>query len=302
MDFLILIIFLQIILESLPISSSGHLDLFSKILNFNIPEYLEYFLHGPTIIVLMIVFYKDWFYLFYFLLKGIFERLRLFIGRTVRRFGIAAKIDFTQNSVTQKISKYSYSRLLKIFTKILLLVFVANVITTFIWFFRKHFLINKFLINSNLILFFGFCITAIFLFSLKLNLKRTININILFKFMILGIVQGVALLPGVSRFASVYASARLLKIPQRRAFQITFLLQFPLILAGFFLGLNKMIKISSLYKIFNLPIFIGILFATIISIFILFLCKRLAKNNKLWCLGFYMSIPILILFCWIIYI
>ena len=435
MNFFILIIFLQIILESLPVSSSGHLVLLSKLAALNFPEsrfveQIDYFLHGPTIVILMVVFYKQWFFPVSRLVKGFFNKvwilkqvssLRIKLRRTQKddkeesglftvygwtRFLNCGKkflrivipglirdlfsrlsrfISFFYLNNTIKIfvgarkrsrikpgmtnespivcstdnkvfSFTSYKRLFKIFFKIIKLIFVANLITTAIWFLVKTFLEKQSWFMSDITLLFGFCVTAAFLFSLrtgsekgsKTKLKREqtchprhrsgihVLVNFLLrkwkilitgspigveddkssiifyrinkslfnfghpqnnisKFIILGLVQGLALLPGISRFASVYATARLLKIPTRRAFEITFLLQFPLIVAGFFLGFYKMSRVPGWYNIFSLPVVLSIIVATIVSVFVLFWCKRLARDKKLWRFSFYMFFPISIL-------
>ena len=69
MDFLLLIIFVQILLESLPVSSSGHLLLVLNILlgaegshtiflSCVTPFY--YALHGTTALVVLVFFYHFW--------------------------------------------------------------------------------------------------------------------------------------------------------------------------------------------------------------------------------------------------
>jgi undecaprenyl-diphosphatase len=53
--------FLQIILESLPISSSGHSALVEKIMGWQaLSQECDYMLHGPTLILLGIYFRKSW--------------------------------------------------------------------------------------------------------------------------------------------------------------------------------------------------------------------------------------------------
>lgn len=197
------------------------------------------------------------------------------------------------NNPYKKHYKDSYKKLLKLFFIIVTFVFVANFITILIWFLVKTFLEKQIWFSSNITLLIGFCITSIFLFSLRFKFLNKKEYTFIFKAVILGLVQGLALLPGISRFASVYATARLLKTSNRRAFQITFLLQFPLIVAGFFLGFYKLIKVPGFYKMFTLPVNFSIFTATIISLGILFWCKKIANAQKLWRFAFYMFIPIL---------
>ncbi len=286
MNTFLLIIFLQVILESMPVSSSGHIAMISTFLNTHYPfisglqfcelyQKIDYFLHGPTVIILMIVFYKQWFFPVSRLLSNTFNKDMIF----------------------KKINLYkdSYKNLLKIFFKIIKLIFVANLVTVFIWLFVRPLINKQVWFSSDITLLCGFCITMLLLFSLKKDFKVGFHINDFGKFIILGLVQGLALLPGISRFASVYATARLLQIPTRRAFEITFLVQFPLIVIASFFGFYKMTRFSEWSNIFSVPVSLSIIVATIISAIVLFWCKRLANNKKLWRFSFYMFFPISVL-------
>ncbi|MFA6535451.1 MAG: undecaprenyl-diphosphate phosphatase, partial [Candidatus Babeliales bacterium] len=158
-------------------------------------------------------------------------------------------------------------------------------------------------------LLFGFIITMLLLFSLRLIRNNSTSTALQVgcyepfdfkKAIILGAVQGCALLPGISRFASTYVAGCWLKISPRRAFQISFLIHLPLIVAAFlFLGIKDIFKKPELFQNLNAGFgthgFFLILSATIIAILALNLCYKLAVKNKLWWLGFYMLIPIIIL-------
>ncbi len=268
MIYLIIIIFLQIILESLPVSSSGHLLLAEKFFQTTMPKYFDYFLHGPTILILLIIFYKEWFTL-------------------ARRFATNA-----------------HKKLLKIFLKIIMLVALSNAVTTLIWFIFKFYLEKKEWFGTDIHLLIGFCVTTLFLFLLSFKERQSCHkshltnqdkatvTNIFAKYLILGVIQGLALFPGISRFASVYAASRFLNFTPKRAFQITFLLELPLISAGFLLGVYHINKIKDQLSFL---LFFAIAISTIISAIIFYLVKRLALANKLHYFFYYMIIPITIL-------
>ncbi|MBU4269795.1 undecaprenyl-diphosphate phosphatase [Candidatus Dependentiae bacterium] len=286
MIYLIIIIFLQMILESLPVSSSGHLLLAEKFFQTTMPKYFDYFLHGPTILILLIIFYKEWFPLAKCLATSTYNK-KMF-----------AKFD-------------SHKKLLKIFLKIITLVAISNAITTLIWFIFKFYLEKKEWFGTDIHLLIGFCVTTLFLFLLSFkerqsshkshltNLNKatvinsmTVDLNIFAKYLILGIIQGLALFPGISRFASVYAASRFLNFTPKRAFQITFLLELPLISAGFLLGVYHINKINDQLSFL---LFFAIAISTIISAIIFYFVKRLALANKLHYFFYYMIIPITIL-------
>ena len=320
MNFFLLIIFLQIFLESFPVSSSGHITLIEKLFAFNtkniLPAFFNHFLHGPTILIIMFLFLKDWIYPAKKLLHGFFDK------------------NFRK--------KDSYKKLLKIFFKLVGYLFVICVIANLFWIpiefkFEK---MNWF--YSNTVLLVGFILTfCLFIILYLKNLRSNKNIEVLNlkKVIILGIVQGLALFPGISRFASVYVVSRFLNLSPRRSFQITFLIQLPLVFAGFFLGFFDLILFmgrsascvalceagslpavevkaafclpklyggqvaeffgegltSEFKNFFNFKIFFIIFISTILSFFAFYWVQQLALKKKLWRFGFYMLLPIALL-------
>ncbi len=269
MNTIILLILCQIILESFPVSSSGHMLLLEKILNklgfqaSALSDNFDYFLHGPTILILLMLFWRDWFYPFKKLFQDPFKNKKIF----------------------------------QTFLKICGFVFVTTIIAVLFHGVIKGRLSKFSWFESDWLLLCGFCITAVLLFLLlwkdstqasygKLNFKKVL---------IIGIVQGCALLPGISRFASVYATSRLLNLSPRRAFQFTFLIQFPLIVAGFGLGVFKLLQSPDWMNFFTFKINLTFLVATVIAFAGLVLMQKLALNKRIGYICFYMFIPISII-------
>ncbi|MCF7800310.1 undecaprenyl-diphosphate phosphatase [Candidatus Babeliales bacterium] len=274
MSLFLFIIFFQIIIESFPVSSSGHVLLIEKLFaklgyqtNLQLPNFFDHFLHGPTILIIILLFYKDWSNLIFNLVYGFFNK------------------NFR--------NKDSYKNLLNIFLKLILYLFISSAITLCFW------ILDKFINfkNNNFILLSGFCITALLLISLLFKKKLCIKkISYFKKYIFLGLIQGFALImPGVSRFASTYVLAYWLGFAPRRAFQTSFLLEMPLIIPAFFLGFYKMTKFSGWQNLFDLKTCLTFIVATIISFFALLFMQKLAINRKLGFMAFYMLIPILIL-------
>jgi len=298
-NLIIVLIITQIIVESLPISSSGHVALvglmanrFFGIQNTILPDFLDNLLHGTALLAILIVFFKDWFY-------------------PIKKLILA----FTQFLFKSKPLSFSQKKLFAIFTKIIGLVFVADLITSIFYFvikviFKKTIFVDSFGNLSPNFLILGFVITMILLLSLRLRnphgiKPNSIDTNFNFrKAVILGAVQGCALLPGISRFASTYVAGCWLNISPRRAFQISFLIHLPLIVAAFlFLGIKDIFKNpeilqglnSSMNTSLNATNFFIILAATLCATLALNLCYKLAVKNKLWWFGIYMLIPIITL-------
>jgi len=109
---------------------------------------------------------------------------------------------------------------------------------------------------------------------------------------VVGIAQGVALLPGISRFALVYTTARWLGINHRRAFEITWLVEFPLIIAAA-MGSAYLDHGQALYSLLSDPIaWVVIVVASIAAYMALYLMERLAAYGYLWIISFYMIMPL----------
>ncbi|KKP91892.1 MAG: Undecaprenyl-diphosphatase [Parcubacteria group bacterium GW2011_GWA2_36_10] len=86
---------------------------------------------------------------------------------------------------------------------------------------------------------FGLLVTSIFLFStFWIKERRGLNWQIA---LILGLVQGIAVLPGVSRSALVISTALLLGLNKKQAFDFAFLLAIPAILGALVLSWDNLV-------------------------------------------------------------
>ncbi|KKP25253.1 MAG: Undecaprenyl-diphosphatase [candidate division TM6 bacterium GW2011_GWE2_31_21] len=272
---------IQIVFEALPISSSGHVLLFSVILKEKfaqylcVPDFFDHFLHLPTVLILLVFFFKDWFTPFSMLFKNL-------------GFGGKANAARAKN-------------LFEIFYKIVKLGLVVDLITA-IFYFINHSFFEMF-INSHakFFLLFGFCITATVLFMLHLKEKNNnekIESFDLKKAAILGVVQGISLFPGISRFGVTYSCLKFMNLSSRRAFQVSFLVQFPLILAAALKGTYD------LFKFENVKIFLSFSFlaALVVGLFISYalfkMSYKLALKNKLWYFAFYILLLIITFSSW----
>ncbi len=310
----------QIIIEALPISSSGHVLLAQlawqkyAIQPFTqLPDFFDHFLHGPTVLILLVVFFKDWFYSARHLLIAWWKRI------------------FCQRPLS-----WSERRLTGIFLKIIGLMCIADAVTA-VAYVAKSFMGNDAAIfNDPRVLLVAFCVTAILLLSLllldccqkncllrggaggnglpvrnfilrwilnqvqddkKARIGTSNNSLTIKKSIILGAVQGLALLfSGLSRFGSTYVIGRWLGLSPRRSFQFSFLIQFPLIAAAFVLnGIRGLIKNPEVAAFLNIPLMATMIGATIISGLLFTLVYRLALRRRLGWIGVYMLVPIMIL-------
>ena len=248
-----ILIALQIVVESLPISSSSHVHLLELgMRGVPLPSSLMYALHIPTAIVLALFFCRRW----------------LFMVSHVR---VCAPILF----------------------KLCVLGAIVDGITAF-FFVVFHYM------PVTLPLGVGLCITAIALYSLPFCVSRNVSFGYS-QALMLGLAQGIALLPGISRFALVYAIARWLGINHRRTFEITWLVEFPLIIAASFLSLY-LDGGKQMCALLTDPLALCVMIvASIIAYIALYCMERLAARNYLWLLSFYMPIPLAVwvYFTWV---
>ncbi len=239
---------IQVIIESLPISSSGHLKIFQvifqkykKITGSLLTTESDYFFHGPTIIILLVflIRHKAIYYLF----------------------------DFNY----------------------LFLIFLADLITVFFYF------LFKFMPSITIPYYSGFLITGLSLASLFFLPAQINNSNLtVIKALLIGVAQGLSLLPGVSRLAITFVCASWLGIGSHNAFVLSCLIQLPLITAGFFKGfltlfLNNRLSFINLWPaIFIIPI------ALVISYFVLEIVYKIALNKQFYIFAPYLILPFLL--------
>lgn len=272
----------QIIVESLPISSSGHVMLVSLVLLqcgvmpwAGMPGYFDDFLHGPTAVIIALYFYDAWSVL-----------LR-------RMFTVACA--WIKNGCSYAALHDSHKRLIVLLGRIAAFVAIADLVTAVSYGIIKGLLKDVLFLQSTPVLACGFGITGLMLYStrwcptdqsfLRLSCTRSC---------IIGLVQGLAALPGISRFASTVTVARWLGISPKRSLQFSFLLFFPLtVLAFLFKGVAKMLQHADAAQ-FVQPGWLGVYLVSSVAAYVLFaLACRMVLRNQLWWFGLYMAIPLL---------
>lgn len=255
---------MPIALEGLPVSSSGHVLLYAELLQkicaniveHSVPRQLDHLVHLPIAIMVALFFLPRW----YYLLSHI-------------------------------------HRLWQQFFKMILLGFVTVLVTGFLYLLLKQIGIAWFP------LWLGYVVTTILLFSLHsptltdaqfANNKRFGNIlrngqwNIITA-LILGAAQGLALLPGISRLGITYTTARWLGMRPQKAFELSFLIEWPISVAGFLKGIYDMHQTGGLERITSFDIFLMI-GASILGYFGLWVMQWLVTANRVWQVGWYTAI------------
>jgi len=250
-----LIVFVQIVVETLPVSSSGHILLLEQLIlcstsglavwqaggNFGLQEMLH-IMHLLTLLVLALFFGSRWY-------SYILNPIRLW--------------------------KYFFSAAL--FTV------CADSVTVALYLFKPA--------VAPQYLPLGFIITSSALASLFWCPVRGTQPLRWYHAFTIGLVQGIALLPGISRLASVFVATRLLGYNNRQAFEISWMIQVPLIAAAAAKGLLMLYHEHNVQLFNDWHLWVVVAVATLISWYTLRLCAWLVRNNRVWWCAVYMIVP-----------
>lgn len=205
----------QGICEFLPVSSSGHLALFQHFFGFggedeNLVAF-DLLLHLATVLALIIYFRRE-------ILSVLTEWFGGFFG--------------------EKYSGWYYG------WAILIATFFTGVIGLAL---RKT--VEK-MSEDPLLVGCGLIFTAIILLLVPLLSKSKKNINLFRTAIFVGIAQGIAVLPGVSRSGMTIAACLLMGMGVNEAFRFSFMISIPAILGANLLEGLKMLKAGGAAEIF----------------------------------------------------
>lgn len=256
----------QILIESLPISSSGHVLLAEKLLpffnvtsNFSNFWMIDFMLHGPALVIMLVYFFKQW----------------------------CQMIFHTTFCWSMLLCRSTYVKIIRP----ALFVLIADLMTVMWWysdianhcFIRVHFLM------------IGFILTALMLYGTKfLHGQKNVTWNF-YDAIILGFFQGFALLPGVSRFATTFFIGKCLGYSNNNSFALSFLIQMPLVLAAFCKGMLAVVTEPMLMRqVFDFWMLFGIVGMSFLSYQLLKIVGYVIEHNRMWYFAWYMILPIMI--------
>jgi undecaprenyl-diphosphatase len=258
---------LQIILEMIPISSSSHLFLaeqfFKRIYATTSTRFpfsaFEQWLHGETLLIIFIFFRS---------------RFLLLLTSLLPLRGI------TQASL-KRVRRY----VLHIFA----LLFLSTTATFILYFPIKYatsFMGEQYALAQCI----GMVVSALLLISSSYENKNR-SLSAWTIFLLLGITQGCAALPGISRLGSTYAVGKIIGLRSDQAFYYSFLIHMPLCLGGFTLGSYKLLKTGAFSIILSPAIILALICASLLSYYALRFTYLLALKNKWYWLSIYLTIP-----------
>ncbi|MBN2802055.1 MAG: undecaprenyl-diphosphate phosphatase [Deltaproteobacteria bacterium] len=248
--------------EFLPVSSSGHLaagKLFFNLKAFDqAPLLLEIILHLATLLAVVIVYRKD-------------------VLGLVEGFFSIAKSSVTNNLVTTvKDDKNA---------RLLFLLFMASLPTAIIGIAMEKSGIAQAVSENHIFLGISFLSCSAILFAGRFeNLnKKDLSLKLA---LIIGLAQGIAVMPGISRSGTTIIVALLLGIKREEAAKFSFLLSVPAILGAALLDLNPA-ALSDTGE--TGAVLSGFAAAFIVGTLSLVLLIKLVKNGRLWLFSPYVA-------------
>jgi undecaprenyl-diphosphatase len=238
----ILLGIIQGLTEFLPVSSSGHLVLFERILNIDTPTLtFNVAVHFATLVSVCTVLWKD----LLALLKKPAQKLTLWL--------IIA-------TVPAAVAGILFNDLFEGFN------------------------------DSGITLGIGFLVTAVLLtVSSKLRTGTIEKENMKwYDALFIGIMQMVAILPGISRSGSTLTGGLFRKVKKEDAVKFAFLLSIPVILGGFILEAYDAVK-AGFENIDILPIIAGMIFAGISGFFAIKIFVKTVLKGKIQYFAYYVA-------------
>lgn len=242
---------IQGLTEFLPVSSSAHLSFFQMIFKFENMLGYDIILHAATLLALLLFFIKD------------------IISFTVEWLCGFWKLEY------RKSTGWNYGWA----------ILCGTVVTALIAFPLKQ-LVEK-AIESPVIVALGLFLTSLLLWYLGdvKTQKREISLRSGF---LVGFIQGIAVMPGISRSGSTIFMGRLAGLRPEEAFRFSFLMSIPAILGATLMEIIHMFKVGEM----TLPPYwwLGALLAFSLGLCSLIVLRRFVERGRYRCFSVYCSI------------
>lgn len=249
---------IQGITEPLPVSSSGHLFIFKQLINTDILNDLnfEIFLNFASFIAIVIIFWND----------------------LVSLIGGFFKYVFDKNNRETYKNEFKYCWL----------IVIGSIPVGIVGFLFKDEIES--MLNNTWMVGIAFLITAVALIIVS-NIKGKKNdYDITFKdALIIGLIQMVALFPGLSRSGTVLVGCLLCKLSRESSLKYTFMLYLPVSVATFILGVKDVLEVG-IESSMIINYIVGMIFSGIFTLITYRFLSELVKKGKLWKFSIYLFI------------
>ncbi|MDD6339721.1 MAG: undecaprenyl-diphosphate phosphatase [Butyrivibrio sp.] len=258
---------IQGLTEFLPVSSSGHLAIAKKVFSWdlNIGVHFDILLHLGTLVALIIVFRED-----------IWGMLREFWGMMQTWF-VNTLIFFARRKGN---TKYKYIKVINSgYRKLIVMVLVSTIPTGLVGYFGKD-LVNK---ATGTLWLVGVCLlitgTLLFLADRHVDGKIKIKDATYSSAFFMGISQGMATMPGLSRSGTTIATGLFLGYNRKLAVKYSFIMSIPAILGAVVFDLKDLNGEAMGSK--NLPGYIlGTIAAGVVGFFCLKYMLKLVRTKR----------------------
>ncbi len=248
----ILLGILQGATEFLPVSSSGHLVLGQLCLGIREPMlFFDISVHMGTLLAVCLVYFRD-----------ILNICTAFIGFIPRTLQGESFSDILRSDENFSLGIW---------------ILVASVPTAILGFFFKGF--EEILFSSYLVVGIMLLITGMILaFSVRLYQRQTFTPLGLKRSLLLGIAQGFAVLPGISRSGTTIVTGMFLGLSRDKAARFSFLMSIPAIVGAQILGIKD---VAEKGMIIEPAVIYGTLAAFLTGLLALKLLLSLVRKGKL---------------------
>ncbi len=258
---------IQGITEFLPVSSSGHLAIFKQILGIELDSgiYFDVMLHLGTLVAVIIVFREDiWGMIreFFYMLMTIFANFLVFL--------LKKKGD----------NRYKYFKVVSTSYRKLCLMVIISTIPTGILGMVGSDLVAK---ASETLWVVGICLLLtgglLFLADRHPNGRLRVKDTTYSSAFILGIAQGVAVMPGLSRSGTTITTGLMLGYNKKLAVKYSFIMSIPAILGAVVVEIKDMK--GEAFGSANLPAYLlGTIVAGVAGYFSIKYMLKLIRNKR----------------------
>ncbi len=263
MAYLIIIILgiIQGACEFLPISSSGHLVVFYNF--FNITEntiMVSIILHVATLFSVVVVYYKD---IIKLIKKPFCKTNKLLVVSTIPTVIIVL--------IFRKLIESSFNGefIIVSFLITALILFVSEIIT------KKY--TQKPNFNSDKNMGKGYLNSSVYDFDI--NYVQAL---------IIGVAQGIATIPGISRSGSTISAGLITGVKKEQVANYSFLLSVPIIIASLFYELYKLKDGTLILNFTFTQLLVGFIISFLVGLFCLKVMLNFVKKQKLYIFSIYL--------------
>lgn len=238
---------IQGLTEFLPVSSSGHLVLFSKLFGIEESLFLSILLHCATLLSIVVVFYKD-----------VWNMIRHPLSKQTMQIAVAT-----------------------IPTCVIVLILMPIIKQSF----------------AGGLLPICFLVSAILLFvAEKLSKKRSVK-QLDFKIaFIMGVAQGFAVFPGISRSGTTISAGLLAGGEKQEVSKFSFLMSIPIILLSLLMELYEVFVGGLSISLEILPTILSFMVAFLIGIFAIKVMMKITANSNLKWFSIYLIVIAIVSF------